>query len=127
MTGDVSRELGRPLGVPVELVGYETVAKLIAGLKADAWDVAFLAMDPARAGDVAFTAPYMEVEVTYLAPESSDMRSVAHVDRTGVRIAVGEKNAADLFLAVRSGAPGCPWPASPVRLSSPWGALPGAG
>jgi polar amino acid transport system substrate-binding protein len=59
VTVDLSQELGRQLGVPVELVGYETVAKLMAGLKADEWDVAFLAIDPARAGDVAFTAPYM--------------------------------------------------------------------
>jgi polar amino acid transport system substrate-binding protein len=99
VTVDVSRELGRRLGIPVELVGYETVAKLMAGLKADAWDVAFLAVDPARDGDVAFTAPYMEVEVTYLVPEPSEIRSVSHVDRASVRIAVQEKVAADLFLS----------------------------
>ncbi len=99
VTVDLSQELGRQLGVPVELVGYETVAKLMAGLKADEWDAAFLAMDPARAGDVAFTAPYMEVEVTYLVPEQSDIRSVSQVDRANVRIAVQEKNAADLFLS----------------------------
>jgi polar amino acid transport system substrate-binding protein len=71
----------------------------MAGLKANEWDVAFLAVDPTRAGDVAFTAPYMEVEVTYLVPEPSEIRSVSDVDRTGVRIAVGEKDAADLFLS----------------------------
>src|SRR4029450_9744612 len=71
VTVDVSRELGRRLGVPVELVACEGVSNLLAGLKAEEWDVAFLAVDPARAGDVAFTAPYMEVEVTYLVPEPS--------------------------------------------------------
>lgn len=99
VTVDLSRELGRRLGVPVELVGYETVAKLVAGLKTGEWDVAFLAVDPARAGDVAFTAPYMEVENTYLVPERSDMRNASQVDRPGVRIAVQAKNAADLFLS----------------------------
>jgi polar amino acid transport system substrate-binding protein len=99
VTVDLSRELGHRLGVPVEFVGYDTVAKPVAGLKADEWDVAFLAMDPARAGDVAFTAPYMEVEVTYLVPEQSEIRSISQVDRASVRIAVQEKNAADLFLS----------------------------
>lgn len=99
VTVDVSRELGRRLGVPVELVAYDTVAKLVVGLQDDAWDVAFLAVDPARTGDVAFTAPYMEVEVTYLVPDQSDLRSVSHVDRASVRIVVQEKNAADLFLS----------------------------
>ena len=45
VTVELSRELGRRLGVPVELIGYETIAKLLAGLKAGEWDIAFLALD----------------------------------------------------------------------------------
>ena len=98
VTIQLSRELGRRLDVPMELVAYDTVAKLLAGLKAGEWDVAFLAVDPARVGDVAFTAPYMEVELTYLVPNRSALASVTEVDRPGIRIAVQAKNAADLFL-----------------------------
>src|SRR5258708_2554265 len=97
VTVDLSRELGHRLDVPVELVAYETVAKLLAGSKAEEWDVAFLAVDPTR-GDFAFSAPYMEVEVTYLVPGRSDMRQASQADRPGARIAVQSKNAADLFL-----------------------------
>jgi polar amino acid transport system substrate-binding protein len=97
VTVDLGRELGRRLGVPVELVAYETVAKLLAGFKSEEWDVAFLAVDPTR-GDFAFSAPYMEVQVTYLVPERSDIRQASQADRPGVRIAVQSKNAADLFL-----------------------------
>jgi len=99
VTVDLSRELAQRLGVTAELVGYDTVGKLMAGLKAGEWDVAFLAYDPARAGDMAFTAPYMEVEVTYAVPDASDARDVSQVDRPGRRIAIAEKNAADLFLS----------------------------
>jgi len=94
---DLSRELGRRMGVPVELVAYETVAALLAGLKAGEWDVAFLAVDAARK-EVAFTAPYMEVEVTYLVPARSEIRRAAQVDSPGMRIALQSKTAADLFL-----------------------------
>jgi len=96
---DLGRELGHRLDLPVELVGYDTVAKLLAGLKASEWDVAFLAVDPARAGDVSFTAPYMEVEVTYMVPSRSEFASVSQVDRPGVRVSVQARNAADLFLS----------------------------
>src|SRR5881394_2416431 len=48
---DIGRELARRLAVPVELVGYNTVAALMAEVKSDAWDVAFLAVDPARASE----------------------------------------------------------------------------
>jgi polar amino acid transport system substrate-binding protein len=97
ITVDLSRELGRRLDVPVELVAYDTVAKLLAAMKAGEWDVTFLAVDPTRT-EVAFSPPYMEVEVTYLVRESSRMRLVSQVDSPGVRIAVQSKNAADLFL-----------------------------
>jgi len=94
----LSQELGRRVGVPVELVGYDAAGKLVAALKAGEMDVGFLAVDPARAEDVAFTAPYMEVEVTYVVPERSDLQSVSQVDRPGIRVSVTSKNAADLFL-----------------------------
>jgi len=96
---ELSQELGRRLGVPLELVGYESAAQLGAGLQAGDWDVAFLAIDPARARDVAFTLPYMEVEVTYLVPDRSSIRNASHVDRPVIRIAVEGRNAADLFLS----------------------------
>jgi len=96
---ELSQELGRRLGVPLELVGYESAAQLGAGLQAGEWDVAFLAIDPARARDVAFTLPYMEVEVTYLVPDRSSIRNASHVDRPVMRIAVERRNAADLFLS----------------------------
>ena len=99
VTVDLAQVLGRRIEVPVELVGYDTIAKLLAGWKAGETDVAFLAVDPARAGEMTFTEPYMEVEVTYAVPEGSDASDVSQVDRAGRRIAVQEKNAADLFLS----------------------------
>ena len=35
-------------------------------VKAGAWDAAFLAIDPGRANQIDFTAPYIEIEGTYL-------------------------------------------------------------
>src|SRR5262249_23497611 len=46
-----------------------------------------------------FTAPYMEVENTYLVPERSDIRNASQADRPGIRITVQVKAAADLFLS----------------------------
>ncbi len=66
--------------------------------KTGAWDVAFLATDPGRANDILFTAPYLEIEATYFVPAGSSLRSIADVDREGVRIAVADKSAYDLFL-----------------------------
>src|SRR2546423_8448447 len=93
---DLARELGRRLGLPVELVAYEAAGKVVDAVKTGAWDVAFLAIDPERAGEIAFTAPYVVIEGTYAVPADSPLRAIEDVDRDGVRIAVGAKSAYDL-------------------------------
>jgi len=95
---DLARELGRRLNVPVELVTFDAAGKVFDALKTNAWDVAFLAIDPARASEIAFTAPYVVIEGTYLVPADSPLRTIGDIDREGVRVAVGNKSAYDLYL-----------------------------
>jgi polar amino acid transport system substrate-binding protein len=96
---DLARELGRRLGLPVELVAFESAGNVVAAQKTGVWDVAFLAVDPARASDLRFTAPYVVIEGAYLVPQRSTIRSNAEVDRAGVRVVVGAGSAYDLFLS----------------------------
>jgi polar amino acid transport system substrate-binding protein len=60
--------------------------------------VAFLAADPAREETIAFTAPYLELDATYLVPADSRFLSLDEVDADGVRIAARPRSAYDLFL-----------------------------
>ena len=96
---DLARELGRRLSLPVDLVPFDAAGKVVEAIKTGAWEVAFLAVDPERAADIAFTAPYVVIEGTYAVPASSPLRAIVDVDRDGVRIAVGAKSAYDLYLA----------------------------
>jgi len=95
---DMAHELGRRLGVPVELVQYTSAGQMTDALAAGAWDVAFLAREPGRAGEIGFTAPHLLIEGTYLVPAGAPYARVPDVDRAGVRIAVSEKSAYDHFL-----------------------------
>ena len=95
---DLSRELARRIGVPVELVPYDAAARMSADAAKGVWDVAFLAIDPVRATDIEFTAPYIELEGTYLVPPGSPLHRIEDVDRNGVRVAVTANSAYDLFL-----------------------------
>jgi len=95
---DMAQELGRRLGVPVELVQYTSAGQMTDALAAGAWDVAFLAREPGRAGEIGFTAPHLLIEGTYLVPAGAPYARVPDVDRAGVRIAVSEKSAYDHFL-----------------------------
>ena len=95
---DLARELARRLGVDVELVTYDAAGRVFDALKTHAWDVAFLAVDPARAVDIAFSPAYVEIEGAYLVPRDSPIRANADVDRAGTRVVVGRGSAYDLFL-----------------------------
>jgi polar amino acid transport system substrate-binding protein len=95
---DLARELGRRLDVPVDIVPYDSAGALADRATSGDWDVAFLGIEPARAADIDFTAAYVEIESTYLVPRGSVLRNVADVDRAGMRIAVSQKSAYDLFL-----------------------------
>ena len=96
---DLARELGTRSGLPVELVAFDSAGKMFDAVKAGAWDVAFLAIDPGREHEILFTAPYVEIEGTYLVPSGSPLSTTADVDRHGVRIGVSAKSAYDLFLS----------------------------
>jgi polar amino acid transport system substrate-binding protein len=95
---DLGRELARRLNVSMEIISFNSAGALADGAKTRAWDVAFLGSDPDRAGEIDFTAAYLEIDTTYLVPAGSPLRTIADVDRDGVRISVSERSAYDLFL-----------------------------
>lgn len=96
---DLARELAKRLGVPLQIVTYPSAGQVVDGLKTRAWDIAFLAIDPARAVDIGYSAPYVVIEGAYLVRRDSPIRSNGEVDRDGVRVAVGKGSAYDLFLS----------------------------
>jgi polar amino acid transport system substrate-binding protein len=98
ISADLARELARRLGTPIAFVTFDAAGKVTAALKQAAWDVAFLAIDPVRAAEIDFTAPYVLIEGTYMVRVDSPLRAIEDVDREGVRIAVGRGSAYDLYL-----------------------------
>ncbi len=96
---DLARDLGKLLGVEVRLVTFEAAGKVFEALKSAAWDVAFLAVDPARATEIIFTEPYVVIEGTYMVRDDSPLKCVADVDRAGIRVAAAAGSAYELFLS----------------------------
>ncbi|MEU2430039.1 transporter substrate-binding domain-containing protein [Streptomyces sp. NPDC007861] len=99
VTVDLAREIGARLGVPVEFVCFDAARKSYEAMATGRADICFLAVEPAREAEVAFTAPYVVIEGVYAVPRDSDLSAVADVDRPGVRIGVKRGSAYDLFLS----------------------------
>ena len=95
---DLAHELGRRLGVPVELVPFTAAGKVVEAVTAAQVDIGFVAIDPVRGAGMLQTSPYVEIEGAYLVRNDSPIRCNEEVDRAGNRVAVGNGSAYDLFL-----------------------------
>jgi polar amino acid transport system substrate-binding protein len=112
-------EAGRPEGISVDLaralaaeletepafVEFERATDVASSAADDVWDVCFLAVDPLRAGAIAFTHPYVRIEGCYLMrPNAAQV--TGDVARLGLRIGIVEGSAYALHLAREAGAEG---------------------
>ena len=95
---DMAREIATALGVPVKYVTFKSPGELGDQVGKDVWDIGLIGAEPQRAEKIQFTAAYVEIEATYMVPEGSPIKSIADVDRKGVRIAVSARSAYDLWL-----------------------------
>jgi polar amino acid transport system substrate-binding protein len=96
---DLTQEIGKRLGVPVEIVAYDSVAVMGDAAPSGVWDIAFLGSDPAREKIMSFTAAYLEIEATYLVPGASPLHTAADVDREGARVAAPARANYELYLS----------------------------
>ena len=95
---DLAREAARRLGLDIELVTFTSAGSAVDAVKARQVDLAFVAIDPVRAADMEYTAPYVIIEGAYLVRNDSPLQRNEDVDRAGTRVVVGRGSAYDLFL-----------------------------
>lgn len=98
VTVDIANEVAARLGVPVEFRCFDGARESFEATAAGQADICFLAVEPARAAQITFTAPYVLIEGVYAVPKESPLTTVAEVDRPGVRIGVKLGSGYDLFL-----------------------------
>lgn len=96
---DLAREFAQRLGVPLEMVVVDAAGKSVDAVARESADIGFFAIDPVRGADIAFTAPYVLIEGSYLVPDASPLRSNEEVDRAEHRVVVGKGSAYDLHLS----------------------------
>ena len=98
LTVELSHRLATRWGVTAEFVPYPAAGKVVADAGGDHWDIAFLAIDPAREATLRFTPPYITIQGTALVRAGSPCQRVADMDRPATTINVGQNAAYDLWL-----------------------------
>ena len=96
---DLARTLAEQLGLPMDLLVFESARLSVEAVTTGRADIGFFAVDPQRANTIGFTAPYVLIEGAYLVRQGSPLTDNAEVDRAGHSIMVGRGSAYDLYLA----------------------------
>ena len=96
---DLARAFAQRLGVGLELVVFDAAGKSVEAVRAEQADIGFFAIDPLRGEGIAFTAPYVLIEGSYLVRADSPLQTNDEVDQSGRTVTVGKGSAYDLFLS----------------------------
>jgi polar amino acid transport system substrate-binding protein len=86
-------ELARRLGVPYELVRTHNPADMIAAFREARIDVTFIGITKDRAAVFDFGPVVIGLRTTFLVPAASSIKTIAEIDRLGVRIVVPARSA----------------------------------
>jgi len=99
VTVDIAREIASRMGVQVAFVCVTAARDSFEAMMTGQADICFLAIEPEREAQVAFTAPYVLIDGVFAVPDQSGLASAGDIDRDGVRIGVKRGSAYDLYLS----------------------------
>ena len=99
ITVDLSRQLAAELEAILELVVCESAAQVVEAAKSAKCDIAFMAVDPAREADFAFSKSYLTIEGVFAVRSETALVGAEDVDQAGVRIAASGGAAYTQFLS----------------------------
>lgn len=95
---DLARELANQLNINATFTSYQKASDTIDSLKNGDSDLIFVAIDPVRGKELAYSYAYIQIEGAYMVRDSSTISSNDSVDQVGTHIVVGKGSAYDLYL-----------------------------
>ena len=95
---DMARALAKELNLDIKLITFNRPGELADAISQDVWDIGNIANEPARAKSIKFSLPYTTIESTFLTRNGLNIKTLKDVDKKGIKIAVAERSAYDLWL-----------------------------
>ena len=95
---DIANLVASTLGLPCELICFDRPGKLADAVNQDIWDIGNIAFEAERAQTLDFSHPYVVIEANFLVRHDDNFLTNDDVDRAGIKIAVSERSAYDLWL-----------------------------
>jgi polar amino acid transport system substrate-binding protein len=101
VTADLGAALAAKLGLPVEFVLYPNSGQVTDAVESGAVDVGFMPVDEQRRRRLAIGPDYVRGESTYMVTAASGAKTVADVDKAGMRV-IGIANTTTIRAAERT-------------------------
>ncbi len=99
---DLARFVASQAGLPLEFQRHTSAGRLVeAATHGEGWDIASLAIDPARAQRFHFSPPYHSTSACFAVRAASRAGSLTDIDKPGARIASTRGAAYQLYLERR--------------------------
>ena len=95
---DIGKKLAKELNVICKLVQFEKPGLLADAVNDDKWDIGNIACEKERAKSIDFSDPYVNIDANFIFRKKDNFMSNDEVNSKGVKIAVVERSAYDLWL-----------------------------
>ena len=98
LSPDIGKKLAKELNVICKLVQFEKPGLLADAVNDDKWDIGNIACEKERAKSIDFSDPYVNIDANFIFRKNDNFISNDEVNSKGVKIAVVERSAYDLWL-----------------------------
>ena len=95
---DLVHRIAQDLNIPYKFVCFECPGDLADSVDKNVWDIGNIAYEQTRAQKIEFSIPYILIDANFLVRQTAIFQTNNDVDKLGVRIAVPERSAYELWL-----------------------------
>ena len=94
----IGKKLAKELNISFEIVQYANPGLLADAVDNNEWDIGNIASEKERGKTIDFSDPYVNIDANFLFREEDNFKNNNDIDQSGIKIAVFERSAYDLWL-----------------------------
>ena len=96
---DIGKKLAKELNLNCKLVQFERPGLLADAVDDDKWDIGNIAYEKERSKTIDFSNPYVNIDANFIFRNKYNFKSNEEINSSGIKIAVVERSAYDLWLS----------------------------
>ena len=95
---DVAKAVAAKIRVPCQLLTYDRPGLVADAVVKNEWDIGNIAAETKRAEIIDFSNPYVTIDANFLTTTKANFSNNSDINTAGIKIAVSERSAYDLWL-----------------------------